>query len=514
SAAGSIGAGTGNAGQVRFYDLGASGNNFVAFRAPDSIAADVVWSLPAVDGGSGNVLSTNGAGSLSWVAASGGGDFLRDGSLSMTGQFLATVGSSLTPGISFGGDNDSGIYSSGANALAFSTAAQQRMVVNSSGNVGIGTTTPASLLHVAGKTVGAGNVEISDPDGGYLTFSRDDSTTQTDDRLGTIMFGDYDNGSNFDSIVSYASENHTATAAGNHLTFLTVPGGTNTPLERMRIQANGNVGVGTTTPLAGNRFEVVGGAIAAGSQSATLGGEVRFYETGGTNYVALRAPSALAADAAWVLPASDGTNGQVLQTNGAGSLAWTTASSSGGTGDFKADGSVSMTGAFRAIAGSTGTPAITFGDDIDTGFLSAGTNVLAVATGGQERLRIDPSGNVGIGTNSPPYPLSVIRDSGSSVGQHVVASFGQSVPSVTMYDANTDFSTTQGYRNWTYLNGNGSQMTWNAGGYWQGAQTWNRIWAITIHPDDSGPTDSMRRWTAPVDGNAHVTGSMDAAGTL
>ena len=58
-----------------------------------------------------------------------------------------------------------------------------------------------------------------------------------------------------------------------------------------------------------------------------LGGsnkELRFYE--GTNYVGFEAP-ALSADQIWVLPTADGTSGQVLQTDGSGTLSWATSSS-------------------------------------------------------------------------------------------------------------------------------------------------------------------------------------------
>ncbi|MEK7356138.1 MAG: hypothetical protein AAB250_06790, partial [Bdellovibrionota bacterium] len=148
-AAGSIGSGTGNGGQVRFYDLGSSGSNFVAFRAPDSIANDVVWSLPATDGTVGQMLGTNGAGSLSWTTAStSGGDFLRDGSLSMTGQLQAINGSSLVPSYTFANDSDTGLFNPIANTLAISTAGQQRLTVDSSGLVGIGTTSPIDRLHI------------------------------------------------------------------------------------------------------------------------------------------------------------------------------------------------------------------------------------------------------------------------------------------------------------------------------------------------------------------------------
>jgi fibronectin-binding autotransporter adhesin len=57
--------------------------------------------------------------------------------------------------------------------------------------------------------------------------------------------------------------------------------------------------------------------------------EVRFRETtaNGTNYVALKAPASVASDLTFTLPATDGTNGQVLSTNGSGVLSFTTPAS-------------------------------------------------------------------------------------------------------------------------------------------------------------------------------------------
>jgi len=54
--------------------------------------------------------------------------------------------------------------------------------------------------------------------------------------------------------------------------------------------------------------------------------EIRFRETtaNGTNYVALKAPASLSADLTFTLPATDGTAGQVLQTNGSGVLSFAT----------------------------------------------------------------------------------------------------------------------------------------------------------------------------------------------
>lgn len=53
----------------RFYED--SGANYVALKAASSIAADVIWTLPAADGSSGQVLSTDGSGVLSWSTPGG-----------------------------------------------------------------------------------------------------------------------------------------------------------------------------------------------------------------------------------------------------------------------------------------------------------------------------------------------------------------------------------------------------------------------------------------------------------
>jgi len=62
---------------LRFGEATANGTNYVAFQAPASIAADVTWTLPATDGSSGQVLGTDGAGTLNWIAAGVGGPILE-----------------------------------------------------------------------------------------------------------------------------------------------------------------------------------------------------------------------------------------------------------------------------------------------------------------------------------------------------------------------------------------------------------------------------------------------------
>lgn len=55
---------------IRLYDSDSS--NYLGFKAPSTVASDVVYTLPA-DGSNGQVLSTNGSGVLSFVDQSGGG---------------------------------------------------------------------------------------------------------------------------------------------------------------------------------------------------------------------------------------------------------------------------------------------------------------------------------------------------------------------------------------------------------------------------------------------------------
>jgi hypothetical protein len=75
--------------------------------------------------------------------------------------------------------------------------------------------------------------------------------------------------------------------------------------------------------------------------------EIRFRETtaNGTNYVALKAPASLSADLTFTLPTADGTNGQVLSTNGSGVLSFITPSAG-----ISWQSSVKTSG-FTAVAG-------------------------------------------------------------------------------------------------------------------------------------------------------------------
>lgn len=82
-----------------------------------------------------------------------------------------------------------------------------------------------------------------------------------------------------------------------------------------------------TTPSA----TITGGTISGITQldvagTSAAGANLKLYEDtdNGTNYVSLKAADTLAGNVTWTLPAADGTNGQVVQTNGSGTLSFTT----------------------------------------------------------------------------------------------------------------------------------------------------------------------------------------------
>lgn len=58
--------------------------------------------------------------------------------------------------------------------------------------------------------------------------------------------------------------------------------------------------------------------------------ELREGTNNGTNYVRIQAPASLATNVTYTLPTADGTSGQVLTTNGSGTLSWATDATGGG----------------------------------------------------------------------------------------------------------------------------------------------------------------------------------------
>ena len=59
----------------------------------------------------------------------------------------------------------------------------------------------------------------------------------------------------------------------------------------------------------------------------TASGALKLYDSDDSNYVGLQSGGTVSSNITWTLPTADGSNGQMLSTDGSGTLSWATASS-------------------------------------------------------------------------------------------------------------------------------------------------------------------------------------------
>ncbi len=163
----------------------------------------------------------------------------------LSSGLIMPVGSVGNPSFTFSSDNNTGIWSPGADTIAFSTGGSEAFRISSAQKIGIGTTaTPSSTLHVVGDfTVTAtsslqGPTTIDDMITGALAFESDSGIVSWFDMPVT-------SGAAVNTVESY-----TANIDGNSLLTVYAESDGAGSIQNSRI------GVATTTPSA--RFTVAG----------------------------------------------------------------------------------------------------------------------------------------------------------------------------------------------------------------------------------------------------------------
>ena len=158
------------------------------------------------------------------------------------------------------------------------------------------------------------------------------------------------------------------------------------------------------------------GVSSAGDVTIYGQGDLRLADSDSSNWVAFQAPATVSSNVTWTLPATDGTNGQALKTNGSGTLTWGDAGAAVAT---RADvdgvhttGTITSGTASLTVASATG---IVAGMVVTGEGIAPGTTVSSIAS-----TTVTLSANAGSTLSSDPvgfYDNSKALSPGSVGGQ-------------------------------------------------------------------------------------------------
>jgi hypothetical protein len=181
--------------------------------------------------------------------ASIGGDATITGTLGVTGNITGTLATAAQTNITSVGTL-TGFTSTGIDDNADATA----ITIDSSENVGIGTAAPESIVHIKDSGNVSTTLQIEGAATGYAPVINFDGIVgaNADYLLGEIN-GSWDTHTNVVSAIRFESGTDTTNKDDGLITFWTSSSGP-TLAERMRIDASGNVGIGTSSPRV--RFQV------------------------------------------------------------------------------------------------------------------------------------------------------------------------------------------------------------------------------------------------------------------
>ncbi len=400
-----------------------------------------------------------------WTGPSTLGDSLLSQSgaiVTNSGTFRAANGAATEPAYTFSGSSGTGMYRATSGALLrFAVSSNFAFGVDTSGNVGIGTTSPVGRTDIAGTSVdqlawGLLSVRSSDAQGA--------------DKGGSLAFGglyDATNSTHWAQI-SGRKENGTSGQYGGYLAFATRTNGAGANTERARIDSAGNFGIG-----------VIPSAWASSVRAEEMRTHARWNYNSGSDSVAYWTVNAFLNSAGNNIYKATAAASQYTQIGGAHVWERAVSGTAGNTVTWLESARIDSAGNFGVATSTMVAPGLTVTDPTNvnniaranlrnnnsdvgnriatvgyngntiqlfTASESTGTanNTLALfaynltsfytgttVSNPQERMRIDSSGNVGIGTASPDSRLHV------SLAGLASLRIGYAGTSVNYYDAGT-----------------------------------------------------------------------------
>jgi hypothetical protein len=275
----------------------------------------------------------------------------------------------------------------------------QITINGSTNNVGIGTTSPTSRLEVFD---GDASVTTS---GSFSFFNsnRNFIPNTSGVSLGAYRFRGYSTGTTYQvgsQIYSFSQDAWTSTSTPGYLSFQTTPAGSTSPSEKMIITSAGNVGIGTSSPATKLQVDGAGYSFITG------------YDSGNRRvYIGLDSAGEPSIQGAL----SNGTARQLSLNPSGGNVGIGTSSPISASGYTGFTVYNPTTGGI--IQTTNGTVDLRMQISATAGFLGTFSNHdLVVSSNSTEKMRITSAGNVGIGTSSPNFPLTVDRSNSYTLG--------------------------------------------------------------------------------------------------